>query len=467
MTRKAMRDVIVMLPGITGSVLQRDGQDVWNISGGAVLRALLSLGGAIRQLALAEDPPDADDLGDGVTAPRIMHDVHLIPGLWKIDGYTKCVRHVTDVFDVEIGKNFFEFPYDWRRDNRVAARKLARDSHAWLQAWRHETGAEDARLILVGHSMGGLVARYFLEVLGGWRDTRALVTFGTPYRGSLNAVGTLTNGLRKKIGPVGIDLSPMVRSFTSVYQLLPIYPCCDAGDGRLVRVAEAVVPNVDQAKAQAALEFHREIERAVTANREDEEYRDRGYRIRPVVGTSQPTSQSARLAGSRIEMLRAYDGRDLGGDGTVPRVSATPIEVEAETNVMFAAERHASLQNDDPVLVQLTGILSGIDINHGAFRDAIPTIGLGLDLDDMYAPDEPIAVRVTPERPPSQPLMVEVENLETNTTVMRRTLRLHDDGSHQVDLDPLPESTYRLTAFGAGSIEPVTDLFVVLSDDSG
>ena len=31
--RKLMRDVIVCLPGITGSVLQKDGKDVWNISG--------------------------------------------------------------------------------------------------------------------------------------------------------------------------------------------------------------------------------------------------------------------------------------------------------------------------------------------------------------------------------------------------------------------------------------------------
>jgi hypothetical protein len=101
-----------------------------------------------------------------------------------------------------------------------------------------------------------------------------------------------------------------------------------------------------------------------------------------------------------------------------------------------------------------------------AFRDAMPTTGLGLDLDDMYSPDEPVTVRITPERPVSPPLVIEVENLETNT-VVHRTLRLHDDGSHQLELNPLPWATYRLKAFGAGSVEPVTDLFVVLSDDSG
>ena len=35
--RKAMRDVVVCIPGITGSVLRKDGRDVWNISGGALI----------------------------------------------------------------------------------------------------------------------------------------------------------------------------------------------------------------------------------------------------------------------------------------------------------------------------------------------------------------------------------------------------------------------------------------------
>ena len=204
MPRKAMRDVIVLLPGITGSVLQKNGRDVWAVSGSSALNALLTLGDSIRELALDEDPPDVDDLGDGVTATRVIHDIHLIPGLWKIDGYTKVVERVQATFDVTPGANFFEFAYDWRRDNRVAARKLAREGRAWLAAWRQRSGNDEAQLILVGHSMGGIVSRYFLECLDGWRDTRLLVTFGTPYRGSLNALGFLANGFEKKLRTVRV-----------------------------------------------------------------------------------------------------------------------------------------------------------------------------------------------------------------------------------------------------------------------
>nr|MBA3475306.1 hypothetical protein [Actinomycetota bacterium] len=48
MPRYLMRDVVVCIPGITGSVLRKDGKDVWNIAGGAVLNALLSLGRSIQ-----------------------------------------------------------------------------------------------------------------------------------------------------------------------------------------------------------------------------------------------------------------------------------------------------------------------------------------------------------------------------------------------------------------------------------
>jgi pimeloyl-ACP methyl ester carboxylesterase len=401
MAKRAMRDVVVVLPGITGSVLQKDGKDVWNVTGGSVLRALLSLGQNVKDLALTEDPPDVDDLGDGVTASKVMRDIHLIPGLWKIDGYSKTLKYVTDTFDVVPGENFFEFPYDWRRDNRVAARKLAKDAQGWLAAWREKSGAADAKLILVGHSMGGIVSRYYLECLDGWRDTRVLVTFGTPYSGSLNSVGTLVNGLKKKIGPVGIDLSGLVRSLTAVYQLLPTYACYDGGDGKLVGVSEATIPHVDQQKAKAAAEFHDEIRNAVKAHEQEDEYRENRYDIRPVVGILQPTFQSARAAGDGVQLIRTYDGEDQGGDGTVPRISATPVELEREANAMFASERHASLQNEDGVLVQLRGVMSGLDIDFPGFRDAFPTIGLGLELDDAYQTDEPVPVRVHPEEEPA------------------------------------------------------------------
>ena len=53
--------------------------------------------------------------------------MHIFPGLWKIDGYTKVAKRLQQRLKLVPGETYFEFPYDWRRDNRVAARKLKRE----------------------------------------------------------------------------------------------------------------------------------------------------------------------------------------------------------------------------------------------------------------------------------------------------------------------------------------------------
>jgi pimeloyl-ACP methyl ester carboxylesterase len=460
MPRKAMRDVVVCIPGITGSVLRKDGRDVWNISGGALISALTTLGRSITDLELERDPPDVDDLGDGITAPEVIRDVHLIPGFWKIDGYTKMLRFIEETFDVTRGRNLFEFPYDWRRDNRVAARRLQRQGGEWLKAWRDSSGAQDAKLVLVGHSMGGLISRYFLECLDGWRDTRTLVTFGTPYRGSLNALDTLVNGKKIKF----LDLTDVARSFTSIYQLLPTYPCYVDDSAEPARVDEADIPNLDRGKAKAGLDFHRDIAAAVDEHRKVPEYVGDGYELARIVGFKQPTHQSAVPDGDRVQLLRTIENEDPGGDGTVPRPSATPLEHENDEGATFSAEKHASLQNDDHLLLQLAGVLTGHTIDWSRFRDAVPMVDLSLDVVDLHSAAEPLRVRALPDGDPAGGLLTVAVDTETGEVRARQPLTPTEDGWHEAELALLREGLYRVTVFGAGPVEPVTDLVTVLAD---
>lgn len=244
------KDLVILLPGITGSVLARRGKEVWAPTVGAAWRALVSGGRSITELEL-----EADGIDDGVVATRLVPDVSIVPGLIKLDGYTRIAEQLCARLGLTDGANFRAFPYDWRRDNVHTAERLQSQAMDWLSHWRAVSGNGQARLVLVGHSMGGLIARRFVECLGGWQHTRALVTLGTPHRGALNAVGFLENGMKKGIGPFGLDLSPVLRSFTSVYQLLPIYPCIDAGGGASQRVAEAaeagLLPHTDAARARS------------------------------------------------------------------------------------------------------------------------------------------------------------------------------------------------------------------------
>ena len=465
MAKHRMGDVVVLLPGILGSALARDGKEVWAPSPGAIGRALWSLGRSVRSLQLTDDPWEEDDLGDGVTATRLMPDVHIIPGLWGIDGYGAIARFIQDRFDVTPGQTYVEFPYDWRRDNRAAARQLKRLVDEKLHAQRKIN--TDAKVVLVGHSMGGLVSRYYLECLDGWKDTRRLITFGTPYRGSLNALDFLANGFVKKLGPLKVaDLTDLLRSLTSVYQLLPVYPCVELGNG-YERVAELNwrVPGVDHDRANAALtDFHRAIEGGVGG------HEPRPYDLHAVVGITQQTKQSARWTGDRLLIEETYvrDGadEDLGGDGTVPRPSATPIETDdwAEGfQPMYASDRHGSLQNVDPVQTQLLGILTATPLDD--FKD----VGsIDLHADEVVATDEPFTVRALPTAM-NLDLQLVVTDLATERPAHAPlSMRRDADEVHDVEVPPLPAGDYRLHVEGVGTsrelVAPVNGLVCVLAD---
>ncbi|MEU9252787.1 alpha/beta fold hydrolase [Streptomyces sp. NPDC048270] len=64
------------------------------------------------------------------------------------------------------------------RDLRVTARHLARR----VEELCDRTGQE--RVDLVGHSLGGLVGRYYVQRLAGDARVRTLVTLGTPHSGT-------------------------------------------------------------------------------------------------------------------------------------------------------------------------------------------------------------------------------------------------------------------------------------------
>jgi triacylglycerol lipase len=67
------------------------------------------------------------------------------------------------------------------RDVRLAATQLA----TRVESICEDTGFE--RIHLIGHSMGGLIARYYVQRLGGDERVHTLVTLGTPHEGTLPA----------------------------------------------------------------------------------------------------------------------------------------------------------------------------------------------------------------------------------------------------------------------------------------
>ena len=135
----------------------------------------------------------------------------------------------------------FQFAYDWRRDVSESAAKLHRhieNAHAQTQAnFRENFGIENANLKfdIVAHSMGGLVARYYLRygnqplpddgslpVLNwaGAHRVGRLIMVGTPNLGSTQAFVELKDGMQ--LAPPLPKFPPaVVGTMPSAYQLLP------------------------------------------------------------------------------------------------------------------------------------------------------------------------------------------------------------------------------------------------------
>jgi pimeloyl-ACP methyl ester carboxylesterase len=482
-----MRDLIVVLPGITGSVLSvaaGPGRTaLWDCSGSALWRYVRSHGESLESLVLADHDPRVAPPATDVQATGLVQGFHGVLGLAKIDGYQALYETLRERFAVTEGSwdedrpaNLVAYPYDWRLSNRAAARAFDVGIHRRLAAWRQHTGEPEAKLILIAHSMGGLVARYWLEVLGGWRECRALVTFGTPFRGSVDALGYLANGYKKSF----IDLTQLLLSCPSVYELLPIYRAVSS-EGEWYRPREIEIPLVDPTRQQqarryqaAAADFHEEIRTAVADNAKDPAYRD-AYATVPFVGVHQQTHQSARLDATGLTLshdMPSWIIDDVaGGDGTVPRVSALPIEMTGPFGATFLGAKHGSLQNVVPVLDDLVQRLRQSQSRHlGAIQGGVSTRRAVVDLqvDDLFVADEPVVVRarLSDEDGVTQPAplvgLVESEGEPGRGWPLAFAAA---EPYAEVCLPDLPAGRYRITARPADGQHPmtlpVTDVFEV------
>lgn len=219
---------VVVIPGIMGSKFydQSSGEEIWPGSWYQLLT------GDYSELKLEIDPatlqPRLDDLSPkGLTDKVAGKDFYggILDTLENYGGYQR----------LELGekplqgrRHYYVFAYDFRQDNVVSAAKLA----DFIAQIRKDHQRPDLTVDIVAHSMGGLIARYFLrygreDVLDdnnfpvngyGRSRVRRVVLLGTPNFGSILAFHRLNRGLPLGLGTISVEV---LASMPSIYQLLP------------------------------------------------------------------------------------------------------------------------------------------------------------------------------------------------------------------------------------------------------
>jgi hypothetical protein len=452
--KKPMKHLFIFLPGIMGSRLQKNGKDIWSLSRIPFwqhLRALLGAG-SIPDLTLRDDDWQ-HDLNDGVVATELIADLHAVPRVVTQAGYEPFRQGVRQFFDVVEGSihqpvdkaNFYTFPYDWRRDNRATARKLGQFIEQQLPRWRAASGNPQAKVVLIGHSMGGLVARYYVEALDGWRTCHSLITIGTPHWGSVDAVDAICNS--KKIGLA--DFTPVVRTLTSTHQLLPVYKAITLDDGQTVRIGEADLSNLERARAAAARdEFHEVIWERAKANRANPDYATQTV---PWVGVEQDTLQSVRRTNGQVlvgyGLPPGFEGQPGDGDGTVPRFSAIPPDMK-DIDGRFAVEQHGWLTNNNqtisPVLETIVTLIADLPLGGLGAGRPVPSINLRVAplVDHKDGPQ--ISVRLGDVSPKPRVLSVVLQRIDAQQPDIKTQVTASGGAAADVSLPQLPAGLYTI-----------------------
>lgn len=259
---------------------------------------------------------------------------------------------------------FVEFPYDWRAPIEQSGRQLAA---AIVRSFRDSSCKS---LVLVGHSMGGLVCRSAIgssPELG--KVLRVLVTIATPLQGSSKAFWTL------KISPslnAPFDLMlkflkvrdvfrrdsafgramDAIRTCPSVYELLPpkTAPALRSDTGALRACTEEQLwPPSLQRYASQARGFHNRLKILL----------DREIPLKVLYSSGHPTDHLYRV-GPKPSYV--FQGQTLGpqssGDGTVSVESATHrCPASALHRVTTTPDEHLSICRNDEVLKDLEKLI--------------------------------------------------------------------------------------------------------------
>ncbi|ALG07288.1 esterase/lipase family protein [Kibdelosporangium phytohabitans] len=455
-------DLVVVVPGILGSRLLKDGREVWGTTPRRLLVNLVTFGRFVKSALRIPADVDPSTVDDGVRADGLITGLTAIPGLIGMDfydGLRDSLRRDLQLTDQQL----CEFAYDWRLSCRVNGARLAAFLDEKVTRYRAGSGNTSARAVLVCHSMGGLVARWCVAKCDAASLVSKIVTIGTPHKGSMIALDAIANGVRLP-REFGFDLTHLALSLPSLYELLPTYSCVGLDGAAPVKldvpgVVDRVTalcpidPGALTKRIESGLQFHSDL----AATRTDVE-------LICFRGAEQPTPVMATVNHTGLALSETIDGIRRGGDGVVPDDSGIPPHWMSTSAAKSAAGKHASMSNGKMLREELrvalrhAGRLMAPSSVVSARVPSVVETGASFDVEAHAVPD-------AQGRVPQLNLAVTVspEVSDMTTPVTRPALRA--GAGYRATLPTLPPGLYRVRIGKASprapEVEELDDWLVV------
>jgi pimeloyl-ACP methyl ester carboxylesterase len=208
---------LLFVPGILGSTLvDHSGKVVWGDA-----RSL----GRFERLNL--EP--AAGVAEPLRASGLVETVQVF-GMFNL---VEIYSHLIEFLEKELGYkrevSLFVFTYDWRQSNFDNAKAL----RSFIDA---NPALRSTKFDLLCHSMGGLLARIYVQDEAGASHVHRLVDLAVPHQGSVDAIATMYGGWGRLPNLVAGGMPAIRRtvlSFPSLFELLPRYEkCCALGEPR-------------------------------------------------------------------------------------------------------------------------------------------------------------------------------------------------------------------------------------------
>jgi len=335
---------IVLVPGTMGTELYRGSLKLWPSSN------------TLHSTMLEKNPDGSDKFGK-VSVGKVVRSIG--PG-GVIGFYNKFFKFFKNKGYVE-GADLFEFPYDWRESPVDGARELEKLVIDDICKPQNQGGKGFSKVILVAHSLGGLVTRAFLMNPANHRYVDKLILLGAPNHGAPKYLSLLISGSPWPASPYNrvseATAKKIVRYFPALY-----YGCIgtnfenkygefifENGSPVKLRDLHNTYPNqIDSSLLQAGLKFHDDL--------------DRTWAQRPFSNTYVILSQ---LLGT-VNKINLKNGKvdSLGhgvGDNTIPLYSAERLHPTIPPNsaqtIPVGRVKHSALPNNTTVLNHIFNII--------------------------------------------------------------------------------------------------------------